>query len=85
MIKSVSVKGQLVLPRKMRLKYGITPGSPVSICDTGNGILIEPLRGDISKAGFAKKSKIDGGPVLSFNRKQMLTSAQVAKLMDETQ
>ncbi len=85
MIKSISVKGQLVLPSKLRQKYGITPGSPVNIYDTGSGIMIEPLRSDTSKKGFVGKSIIDGGPVVSFKRKQILTSEQVAKILEETE
>ncbi|MDA0347662.1 MAG: AbrB/MazE/SpoVT family DNA-binding domain-containing protein [Verrucomicrobia bacterium] len=85
MIKSISVKGQLVLPSKLRRKYGITAGSPVNIFDTGAGILIEPLHTSSSDGNFVKKSKIDGGPVLSFKKKQILASAQVAKLLEESE
>ncbi len=85
MIKSISVKGQLVLPSKLRRKYGITAGSPVNILDTGAGILIAPLRGGFKDKNFVRKSRIDGGPVLSFKRKQLLTSEQVSKLLEETE
>ncbi len=85
MVKSISVKGQLVLPSKLRRKYGITAGSPVNILDTGAGILIEPLRGGFEQKDFIRKSRIDGGPVLSFKRKQFLTSEQVSKLLEETE
>ena len=85
MIKSISVKGQLVLPSKLRRKYGITAGSPVNIYDTGNGILIEPMQGTNSDKDFVTSSKIDGGPVLSFKRKQILTSERVSKLLEETE
>jgi AbrB family looped-hinge helix DNA binding protein len=85
MIKSISVKGQLVLPSKLRRKYGITAGSPVNIYDMGAGILIEPVGANSSDGNFQKKSKIDGGPVLSFKRKQILTSGQVAKLLEESE
>ena len=85
MIKSISVKGQLVLPSKLRRKYGIRAGSPVNIYDTGTGILIEPLAESASSKDMVKKSKIDGGPVLSFEKKQVLTSAQVAKLLEESE
>lgn len=85
MIKSVSVKGQLVLPSKLRRKYKITAGSPVNILDTGAGILIEPLREGCKGEDFIRKSRIDGGPVLSFKRKQLLTSEQVSNLLEETE
>ncbi len=85
MIKSVSVKGQLVLPSKLRRKYGITAGTSVNILDTGYGILIEPLKEGRARSDFVSKSKIDGGPVLSFKRKQILTTEQVSKILEETE
>lgn len=85
MIKSISVKGQLVLPSKLRRKYGITPGSPVNILDTGSGILIEPLQASPAAKEMLGKSKIDGGPVISLKRKQILTSEQVTKILEETE
>ncbi len=84
MIKSISVKGQLVLPSKLRRKYGIAAGSPVSICDTGSGILIEPLKGSSSRGKLVKKSEIDGGPVIALRRKQILTTEKVSKILEET-
>lgn len=85
MIKSISVKGQLVLPNKLRRKYGIVAGSPVSICDIGSGILIEPVRGSSTKGKLVKKSEIDGGPVLTLGRKQTLTTEKVSKILEETE
>ena len=85
MIKSVSVKGQLVLPSKLRRKYGITSGSAVSIFDTGSGILIEPVKGNQSRNEILAESRIDGGPVVSLERKRVLTSEQVSKLLEETE
>lgn len=85
MIKSISVKGQLVLPSKLRRKYGIAAGSPVSICDTGSGILIEPVRGSVSKGKLIKKSEIDGGPVLTLRRNQILTTEKVSNILEETE
>ena len=81
----MSVKGQLVLPSKLRRKYGITAGVAVSIFDTGSGILIEPVKGRPSKREILSKSKIDGGPVVSLERKRTLTSEQVSKLLEETE
>jgi|ETNmetMinimDraft_22_1059887.scaffolds.fasta_scaffold03672_4 AbrB family looped-hinge helix DNA binding protein len=85
MIKTVSVKGQLVLPSKLRRKYGITSGGTVSIFDTGSGILIEPVNGSRSQSEILVESKIDGGPAVSFERKRVLTSEQVSKLLEESE
>ncbi len=38
----VSTKGQLVLPAKIRKKYGISPGKDVEILDFGDEIVIVP-------------------------------------------
>ena len=38
----------------------------------------------IEHKDFIRKSRIDGGPVLSFKNKQLLTSEQVSKLLEET-
>ncbi|GEM_PF-2071815 len=80
------VKGQLVFPSKIRRKYGITAVCPVNIFDRGHGILIEPLKaGSSGKRDLLKRSKIDGGPALSFKRKQILTTKQVSKILEETE
>ena len=85
MIKSVSVKGQVVLPSKMRRRYGIAAGSPVNISDTGHGILIEPVSADAEAAVFLEKSPIDGGPVILSGQGQKLSSRQVARILEETE
>lgn len=36
----VGPKGQVVIPKELRQKYGIAPGSEVEQIDTGNGVLI---------------------------------------------
>lgn len=38
----VGPKGQIVIPKKLRNKYGIKPGIEVEQLDTGKGILIRP-------------------------------------------
>jgi len=37
-------RGQITLPKKFRVKYGIKPGVPVKILDAGGGIRVEPVR-----------------------------------------
>ena len=43
MTVSVSVKGQMVIPAKIRKKYHIKPESKVELIDTGKEIVIIPL------------------------------------------
>ena len=38
----VGPKGQVVIPKELRSKYGIRPGIEVEQLDTGKGILIRP-------------------------------------------
>lgn len=85
MIKSISVKGQVVLPSKMRRKYGIAAGSPVSISDTGSGILIEPISQNTMAQDIFGKSIIDDGPVISSVHGRKLSSLQVARILEETE
>ncbi len=52
----VSTKGQLVLPARIRKKYGIAPGKNVEILDFGDEIVIVPLptnrgRGELQLKG----------------------------------
>ena len=40
---SFTTKGQIVIPRKLRLLYEIEPGTKASIETTKDGILIKPI------------------------------------------
>lgn len=43
MTVTVSVKGQMVIPAKIRKKYHIKPESKVELIDTGREIVIIPI------------------------------------------
>ena len=51
----VTVKGQVVIPSKLRLKYGIEKGTQVFVYDRGDEIVIKPVTDDYirSMAGMA--------------------------------
>jgi AbrB family looped-hinge helix DNA binding protein len=36
-------KGQIVIPAKLRRKYGIKAGTRINIIDTGDAILLKPV------------------------------------------
>ena len=38
-----TVKGQIVIPAKLRRKYGIKAGTKINIIDTGEAILLKPV------------------------------------------
>ena len=39
----VTAKGQVVIPAKLRRKYGIKKGTPVSVFDRNGEIVLQPL------------------------------------------
>jgi AbrB family looped-hinge helix DNA binding protein len=43
---TVSTKGWIVVPKDMRIKYNLMPGSKVQIVDYGGGLAIIPLPED---------------------------------------
>ena len=51
----VTVKGQVVIPAKIRAKYGIEKGTQVFVYDRGDEIAIKPVTDDYirSMAGIA--------------------------------
>ena len=46
MTTTVTVKGQVTLPKKVREAAGIKPGDKVEVRATGSGVLIEKPRAD---------------------------------------
>jgi len=84
MIKKISSKGRLVLPRQLRQQYGITETTRLDIFDNGVGILIRPLRKSPLCSIFLKISKIDGGPVLSLGNRPILPSKDTMLLNEES-
>jgi AbrB family looped-hinge helix DNA binding protein len=38
-----TVKGQVVIPAALRRKYGIEPGTRLTVIDTGEAILLKPV------------------------------------------
>lgn len=53
----VTTKGQLVIPSKLRRKFGIKPGTRVNFFEETDGIKIKPVTPEIIKAniGFLGK------------------------------
>lgn len=42
----VTVKGQIVIPSKMRRRFGLKKGTKVSLIDRGDEIIVRPLTKD---------------------------------------
>lgn len=55
-VAQVTPKGQILIPKKIREKYGVKPGSRVQILEDKTGILIRPAPEDPIEAacGFLK-------------------------------
>jgi len=49
-IVNTSLKGQLIIPIKLRKKLGIIPGKPVQIIEQENCLIIRPIPKDPIKA-----------------------------------
>lgn len=45
MTVTVSSKGQVVIPAELRKRYGIEPNSKIEFIDTGEEIVVVPLKG----------------------------------------
>ncbi len=59
----VTSKGQLVIPSKMRRKYGIKPGTRINFFEEKDGIKIIPLTSETIKANIGFLGK-DGPSLL---------------------
>ena len=46
----LTVKGQLLIPKRIRNKYGIKPGVKVIFEETGNGVIIRPMNENYFKS-----------------------------------
>ena len=48
----VNSKGRLLIPSKMRIKYGIKPGTRINFFEEKDGIKIVPFTSEIIKANI---------------------------------
>ncbi len=68
---TVSEKGQLVIPKKLRIKYGLKAKSQVEWIDTGQGLMLIPISKDPVKSsrGMLKGTKITTESLLEMRKK----------------
>lgn len=64
--KEIGSKGEIVIPKEIREKYGIKPKQKMEIISSKNGILLIPLvknikelRGLFGKEGYKHEKEID--------------------------
>jgi AbrB family looped-hinge helix DNA binding protein len=67
---TVSVKGQMVIPSKIREKYNIKPQMKVELIDKGNEIVIIPLPKDPVKDSRGILKGISTGELIKFRREE---------------
>jgi len=76
-ILKTSIKGQIVIPKEIREKLGITPGRKVLLRIVGKHAEITPLPEDPIKA---MRGILKGGPSLA---KELLTERESDNKIDE--
>jgi bifunctional DNA-binding transcriptional regulator/antitoxin component of YhaV-PrlF toxin-antitoxin module len=71
---SVSTRGQLVIPYRLREKYGIKPHSIVRWIDTGQGLMLIPVTDDpvTSSRGMLKGTKISTRSLLEGKKEDRI-------------
>jgi len=70
-IGTVSEKGQLVIPKKFRIKYGLKAKSQVEWVDTGQGLMLIPIPKDPVKSsrGMLKGTKVTTEALLESRKR----------------
>ncbi|MCD6232446.1 AbrB/MazE/SpoVT family DNA-binding domain-containing protein [Candidatus Aerophobetes bacterium] len=58
-IVTVSTKGQIVIPKEVREKFGLRPGTKIDVKLKGNEITLKPIRKNISNRLYGKYRGID--------------------------
>lgn len=63
---TISEKGQLVIPKKFRIKYGLKAKSQIEWIDTGQGLMLIPIPKDPIKSsrGMLGGTKVTTGVLL---------------------
>jgi len=55
----VSTKGQIVIPKEVREKFGLRPGTKIDVKLKGNEITLKPMRENISDVLYGKYRGVD--------------------------
>jgi len=58
-IVTVSTKGQIVIPKEVREKFGLRPGTKIDVKLKGNEITLKPMRENISDGLYGKYRGVD--------------------------
>lgn len=80
MLKTLSTKGQLVLPAAYRRKMGLSSGSEIRIRKDGDRLILEPARP--GKARFVKSPGC-AQPILSIGSKRRIADSDLIDPLDD--
>lgn len=80
MLKTLSSKGQLVLPAAYRRKMGLSSGSEIRIREEGDRLILEPARPN--KAKFVQSSGCTR-PILSIGTGRKITDEDLIDPLDD--
>lgn len=58
-IASLSVKGQVVIPKALREALGLKPGDKLLVVREGDTIVLKPLRGKMAAALYGRYKGVD--------------------------
>lgn len=58
-VSVVTVKGQVVIPSRLRRKYGIRKGTQVAVVDEGSKLVLQPLTPEFVRS---LRGMLRGGP-----------------------
>lgn len=71
MTVTVSSRGQTVIPAELRKRYGIEPNSKIEFIDTGEEIVLVPLRGeDPLRSSYGILKDVSSKDVIRNRRKE---------------
>lgn len=78
----VTSKGQLVIPAKLRRRFGIKPGTKICFIERGNEILFQPVTKEYirSVCGMLQSDTLVGQELLKERAKDRVREARLAKL-----
>jgi AbrB family looped-hinge helix DNA binding protein len=79
MTLTVSIKGQMVIPTKIRKKYNIQPQTKVELIDKGNEIVIVPLPKDPLRDSRGILKGVSTNDLLKLRRQERRIEQQKAK------
>ncbi|MBL7075242.1 AbrB/MazE/SpoVT family DNA-binding domain-containing protein [candidate division KSB1 bacterium] len=77
----ISTKGQLVIPKKFRQKYGLFPQTIVEIVDTGQNLVLVPIPEDPIKdsRGMLRGTKISTQSLLRMKKEERQKEKRLIK------